>query len=110
MNITDLENIGNTVELYNKFKDIFFKYIVEELVEEDIAGKLIEYYNNYEFNRLRILIDDTVADKADICMLNTVHGLVDEVDNNAYKVWKKLDNMYSYFDEVYSDLVNMNFI
>jgi hypothetical protein len=38
-------------------------------------------------------------------MLDTENGVNDEVDNNAYRTLKKLDNMYLEFDKMYSELL-----
>jgi hypothetical protein len=108
MNIEFFEKISNPIDLYYQFKDIFFGYMIKNIPEDDIVYVIIDYYQDYRFNEIRVLIDDTVSDKADICMLNNINNIHDEIDNLAYKNWKKLDDMYSYYYDKYCDLLNLN--
>lgn len=102
--------VGDPVELYNKFKDEFFNYIVNELPESYAAGTLIDEYNNYRFDIIRMLIDTNVEYYADILMMNATHNLVDEVDTLAYNTWKKLDDIYMNFYEKYHELIELNLL
>jgi hypothetical protein len=100
------KNITEPLELYSSFKIEFYNYIVKNLPDHlELGGRVIEAFNDYSFNKVRILLDDAVNNYADIIMLDTENGVNDEVDNNAYRTLKKLDNMYLEFDKMYSELL-----
>lgn len=100
--------IGDLVELYNKFKDEFYAYIVNKLPETEAAGVLIEDFRDYKFDVVRMVIDKEVDDAADILMINASHDLEDEVDQLRYKTWKDIDNIYMEFYDKYFELLELN--
>lgn len=102
------EGITDPVELYNKFKDEFYAYVVNKLPETEAAGCLIEDFRDYKFDCVRMVIDKEVDDAADILMINAHHGLEDEVDQLRYKTWKDLDNIYMEFYDKYFELLELN--
>ncbi len=104
----NIENINDINELYNNFRIIFFDYIVNELGEENLSPKIMEYYDDYNFNAIRLLVDNMVDYVADICMINVCNHVFDEVDNAKYRAYKTLDDMFTLFYERYFDLLEEN--
>lgn len=100
--------ITDPVELYNVFKQEFFEFIVKNIAESDKASLLISHYNDFEYNSVRMIIDEEVSVWSDIMLLNKINNISDPVNDLAYKNWKKLEDMYMYFDEVYTDLIEIN--
>jgi 6-pyruvoyl-tetrahydropterin synthase len=104
MDIKVLISIKNPVTLYHAFKDIFFKYIIDNLAEEELASEMIEYYLSHDFTLLRMLIEEEVTDKADISLLNKVNNINDEINDTAYRTWKTIDNMFSSYLDLNDEL------
>lgn len=102
------EGVTDPIELYNVFKHEFFEFIVKNIAEQDKASLLISHYNDYEFNIVRMIIDEEVDTWSDIMLLNKINNVQDPVQDLAYKSWKKLEDIYLYFDEVYTELIEVN--
>jgi hypothetical protein len=64
--------------------------MIKNIPEDDIVYAIIDYYQDYRFNEIRVLIDDTVSDKADICMLNNINNVHFE-DTPRCKFYKEME-------------------
>lgn len=109
MKISQFETVSDSVELYHLFKDEFFSFITKYVPESlEFSGKIIELYLNYEFDKIRVMVDDELDNAADILQLNTVNHINDDVDNQRYRILKELDNGFMFFYEKFDELLKLN--
>lgn len=108
MNWKKYETISSPDEMYYIFKDEFYNYIIANLPESEMSGKIIEAFNDYKFNTVRNIIDKESDDISDIMNLNLINNLYDKVDRYKFRTIKQLENMFLYFDEKYTELLEIN--
>jgi hypothetical protein len=98
----------NVEELYHTFKIDFHEFINKTLVEDDTTHKIKLHYSDYEFNKVRMLIEEQCDKYKRKCLDSIEEGVSDLVYNSAYRNWKAVDNMFMVFDEKYNDLLELN--
>lgn len=109
MKISQFDTISDSVELYHRFKDEFFSFITKHIPEDlEFSGQIIDAYLNYDFDRIRIMIDSELENAADILQLNTLNNIIDDVDNQRYRVLKEMDNGFMFFYDKFDELLKLN--
>jgi len=108
VNVEKYLDYTNPVELYYSFKVDFYKLIDKNLAEWTNGNLLKQYYQDYEFDNIRILLDDRVETWKRMCLNSIEEGVSDKVYNTAYRNWKEVDDAFMVFYETYNDLVEFN--
>lgn len=93
------------IELYTQYKIDFFELIDKNLANWTASNLLKEYYNNYEFDKVRILLDDRVDTWDRMCKNFVSEGDSIKECYDEYKAWKEVENSFLTFIDIYDEKI-----
>lgn len=107
--MTKISEQTNALDLYSSFKDTFFELLDKKVGFWAESDTIKENYINFEFHKIRNIIESKVEawqQRVLDAILEDKKG--DVISNLAYKNWKEIDNLFSEFDDKYTELIEMN--
>jgi len=101
----------NALDLYSSFKFDFFELLDKKVGHWEECDEIKEHYNNFEFHKIRNIIENKVETWQErVLEAILIDKAGDIISNLAYKNWKEVDNLYSEFNDKYTDLIELNIV
>lgn len=105
--VNNFENVKDVVELYFIHKDAFLALVNEKLDKKD-ALFITLAYSDYEFDKIRMLLDDKTEMFKNKVVTSIEEGVSDVVYNKMYRNYREVENNFLHFYETYNDLLEFN--
>jgi hypothetical protein len=99
---------SNSLELYYLFKEEFLQKVEKELAEWTNKKLIVQYFMDMDFEKLRVFLDDRTDTWKSKALESIEEGVSDIVYNQAYRSWKRIDDMFMGFYEQYNELLELN--
>ena len=96
-------------ELTSQFEIEFFESL-DNLILDYNATVIKLLFMDGKYNHIRNFIEEKVEDRQLMCLIDDKQFSVDSENLKNYKSWKDIDNLFTEFYEVYTDLIELNII